>query len=216
MDASIAASSHKENVHIAGGMHRYICNTKLVYHNIDLGAIINWLKFLGKTTSLVKTDKLKPARTAGKERKALVDLKNNFEPTVVASKDVDFKQKPAIIGKQVKSNPKIVGKENKIVAELCSSKKPPVSELSKRTNPSTKSALLESLGKGNTYLGHVLTCEEIQRCYEWAKDGIEEMGGYSWSAEDETRLFLNQDLSEIMASAIGVPISELESSFRVC
>ncbi|KAI0519662.1 hypothetical protein KFK09_007116 [Dendrobium nobile] len=185
MDAPLAASAHKENVHNRG-----------------------------KATVLMKPDKLMPARNAGKERKALADLKNIYEPTFATSKDIDLKQKSAMKGNQAKSNAMTKVKERKAVPDLCSSMKPLVTDLSMGANPNTKSALLESLGKGYTPLGQVLTDEEIKRCYEWAKDGIEEMGGYSWPAKDETKLLLNQNLSEIMASAIGVPISELESPFQ--
>ncbi|KAL0928800.1 hypothetical protein M5K25_000723 [Dendrobium thyrsiflorum] len=140
MDTPLAAAVHKENVHIGGGK----------------------AKTAGK-------DNLKTVKTAGKERKALADLRRT-------SKDVDLKKKSAKV------------KQHAAAADV----------------------LLDNFGKGNTPSGHILTDEEIKQCCEWAKDGIEGMGGYSWSAKDEANLLMNQSLSEIIASAIGIPISELE------
>ncbi|PKU83438.1 hypothetical protein MA16_Dca022018 [Dendrobium catenatum] len=88
MDAPLAASAHKENVHNRG-----------------------------KATVLMKPDKLKPVRTAGKERKALADLKNIYEPTFATSKDIDLKQKSAMKGNQAKSNAMTKVKERKAVPD---------------------------------------------------------------------------------------------------
>ncbi|KAL0928801.1 hypothetical protein M5K25_000724 [Dendrobium thyrsiflorum] len=140
MDTPLAAAVHKENVHIGGGK----------------------AKTAGK-------DNLKTAKTAGKERKALADLRRT-------SKDVELKKKSAKV------------KQHAAAADV----------------------LLDNFGKGNTPSGHILTDEEIKQCCEWTKDGIEGMGGCSWSAKDEANLVMNQSISDIMALAIGIPISELE------
>ncbi|KAL0928798.1 hypothetical protein M5K25_000721 [Dendrobium thyrsiflorum] len=172
MDTPLAAAVHKENVHIGGG----------------------------KATVTMKHDKLKTSKTAGKERKALADLRSTYGPVAAASKDVDLKQKSAMKGNEIKKNPMTQKKQHAAAADW----------LSKGANLNSKSVLLDNFGKGNTPSDHILSDEEIKQCCEWAKDGIEEMGGYSWSAKDEANLLKNQTLSEIMASAIGIPISELE------
>ncbi|KAI0531050.1 hypothetical protein KFK09_000600 [Dendrobium nobile] len=182
MDTPLAAAVHKENVHIGGG----------------------------KATVTMKHDKLKTAKTAGKERKALADLRSTYGPVAAASKDVDLKQKSAMKGNEIKKNPMRQGMQHAAAADVFTTKKQLGTRLSKGANLNSKSVLLDNFGKGNTPSGHILTDEEIKQCCEWAKDGIEEMGGYSWSAKDEANLLMNQTLSEIMASAIGIPISELE------
>ncbi|KAH0470645.1 hypothetical protein IEQ34_000368 [Dendrobium chrysotoxum] len=182
MDTPLAAAVHKENVHIGGG----------------------------KATVTMKHDKRKTAKTAGKERKALADLRSTYGPVAAASKDVDLKQKSAMKGNEIKKNPMTQGMQHAAAADLFTTKKQLGARLSKGANLNSKSVLLDNFGKGNTPSGHILTDEEIKQCCEWAKDGKEEMGGYSWSAKDEANLLMNQTLSEIMASAIGIPISELE------
>ncbi|XP_020596743.1 uncharacterized protein LOC110036599 [Phalaenopsis equestris] len=152
----------------------------------------------GKAT-VTKPDKLKTVKAAGKVRKALEDLRSTHLPVIGASKDVDLKQKSTMKGNEVKKNQM--------------TKKHPVTGQMKGANLNSKSVLQENFGKGNKPFEHILTDEEINKCYEWAKDGIEGMGGYSWSAKDETNFVMKQTLSEIMASAIGVPVSELEQSF---
>lgn len=137
----------------------------------------------------------------------MADLRSTYVPAAGASKDVDLKQKSAMKGNVVKKNQRTQGKH---YTDLCTTKKHPVTRPSKGANLNSKSGLLGNFGKGNTLFDHVFTDEEIKQCYEWAKDGIEEMGGYSWSSKDEAKLLMNETLSEIMASAIGVPISELE------
>lgn len=145
----------------------------------------------GKTTTMRKPVKQKPD---GKERKPLAKL---YGPSSGASKNVDLE--PMAQGKQ-----QIAG------ADLLTTKKQLVNRASKVANLNTHSVSHGNFEKGNKPLNQTLSKEEIKQCYEWAKDGIEQMGGYSWSEKDEANLFINQTLSEIMASAIGVSVSELE------
>ncbi|PKA64761.1 hypothetical protein AXF42_Ash016792 [Apostasia shenzhenica] len=180
MNTPFAASVHKENVHIGGG----------------------------KATVRTKPEMLKPAKTAGKERKALADLKSMKEPSGGMSKEVDLKPKSAMHGNQVKRIPMEQGKEAKAVPNLCPTKEPLLSGVSKGASLNNKSVL-----QGKIPMENLLADEEINLCYEWAKDGIEEMEGYLWSVKDELNLSKNRSLSDIMASATGVPISKLESPF---
>ncbi|PKA64779.1 hypothetical protein AXF42_Ash016810 [Apostasia shenzhenica] len=156
----------------------------------------------GKATVRMKPEMLKPTKTVGKERKALADLKSMKEPSGGMSKEVDLKPKSAMHGNQVKRNPMERGKEGKAVPNLFPKEEPLLSGVSKGASLNNKSVLQ---GK--------LTNEEINQCYEWANDGIEEMEGYLWSVKNELNLSKNRSLSEIMASATGVPISKLESPF---
>ncbi|KAL0928791.1 hypothetical protein M5K25_000714 [Dendrobium thyrsiflorum] len=202
MDTPLAAAVHKENVHIGGGK----------------------AKTAGK-------DNMK---TAGKERKALADLRRT-------SKDVDLKKKSAKVKQHAaaanvlldnfgnvhigggkaktagKDNLKTAGKERKALADLRrTSKDVDLKKKSAKVKQHAAAAdvLLDNFGKGNTPSGHILTDEEIKQCCEWAKDGIEGMGGCSWSAKDEANLVMNQSISDIMALAIGIPISEFENQCR--
>lgn len=160
----------------------------------------------GKATVLKKPDKVK----AGKDRKALADLRSTHGPAVGLSKDIDLKLKSAFKGSEVKKNPMMRGRQQKADADLSATKKH-VTRVSEGANLNAKSVLLSN-SKGNGHLDHILTDEEIKQCYEWANDGVEEMGGYSWSEKDERDLCMNQTISEIMASAIGIPVAELEQS----
>ncbi|XP_020591817.1 uncharacterized protein LOC110032503 [Phalaenopsis equestris] len=171
MDTPLATAVHKENVRIDGG----------------------------KATVTMKPDKLKTAKTAGKVRKALEDLRSTNLLVVGASKDVDLKQKSTRKGNEAEKNQM--------------TKRHLVTGQTKVANLNNKSVLQGNYVEGNKPFDHILTDEEIKKCYEWAKDGIEGMGGYSWSAKDETNFVMKQTLSEIMASAIGVPVSELEQPF---
>ncbi|KAG0453480.1 hypothetical protein HPP92_024784 [Vanilla planifolia] len=186
MDTPLLASVHKENFRLGRG----------------------------NATVQMKSDMLMPIKTAGKERKALADVKRGNELLVGASKDVDLKQKSAMQqgkGNQLNWIPMTLTKQQKAATELCTAKQTLVTGAPKAVNLNPNSSLQGNLGKESMPLSNILTDEEIKQCYEWAKDGIEEMGGYSWSTKDETSLLMNQNISEIMASAIGVPVADLES-----
>lgn len=157
----------------------------------------------------MKPKKIKPA---DKDRKALADLRSTHGPAVGLSKDLDLKLKSATKGSQVKKNPMTQRRQQKAAADLCATKKHLVTRVSEGVN--AKSVPLSN-SKGNIHLDHILTDEEIRQCYEWANGGVEEMGGYSWSEKDEGELLMKQTISEIMASAIGIPVAELEESILV-
>ncbi|KAK8928659.1 hypothetical protein KSP39_PZI017780 [Platanthera zijinensis] len=165
----------------------------------------------GKTSVLMKPGKIKPA---GKDRKALADLRTAHGPAMGLSKDLDLKLKSAFKGSEVKKNPMTQGRQQKADADLCATKKHVGTRVSKGAKLNANSVPLSN-SNGNSHLDYILTDEEIKQCYEWANDGVEEMGGYSWSEKDEGHLLMNQTISEIMASAIGVPVAELEESFLV-
>ncbi|KAL0928793.1 hypothetical protein M5K25_000716 [Dendrobium thyrsiflorum] len=185
MDTPLAAAVHKENVHIGGGK----------------------AKTAGK-------DNLK---TAGKERKALADLRRTSKDVDLKKKSAKVKQHAAAANVLLDNFGNTAGKERKALADLRrTSKDVDLKKKSAKVKQHAAAAdvLLDNFGKGNTPSGHILTDEEIKQCCEWAKDGIEGMGGCSWSAKDEANLVMNQSISDIMALAIGIPISELENQCR--